>query len=116
MAHQKHWRAGALHLFLGKVGQLLHQVRPVAGDRVARVVAKAVHRADLEAARAQVLEQHVVGAGRKAVAVGENKVRHVEKAGAPALERQAGRRICKGWSMCAAPRRASHCATALPAA
>ena len=79
MAHHEHRRAGALHLLLGEVGQLLHQVRPVAGDRVARVMAKAVHRTDLKTARTQVLEQGAVGACRKAVAVRKNKVRHGKK-------------------------------------
>ena len=65
-----------LHLLLGEVGQLLHQVGPVAGHRVLRVVAKAVDRPDVKAALAQVPKQDVVGASREAVAVRENNSGH----------------------------------------
>jgi len=68
--------SGCAHLFGGELGQLLDQVRPVVGDRKARVVAKAVHCADVETALAQVVKQHTVGARGKAVSVGENDLCH----------------------------------------
>ena len=75
-AHQVHRATGGAHLFGGELGQLLDQVRPVVGDRKARVVAKAVHCADVETALAQVVKQHTVGARGKAVSVGENDLCH----------------------------------------
>src|SRR5574343_1051631 len=74
MTDQKGRRADPVGLRLGKVNQLLHQMRPVVGDRVARVMAKLVQSLDLQAAAAQLGEQHPVGAGRKAVGVGEDEV------------------------------------------
>jgi len=72
MADQEGRLAGFFYFLAGKVGQLLHQVRPVAGDRVAWVVAEFFNRLDLKTPRLQALEQHAVGAGRKAVAMGKN--------------------------------------------
>ena len=57
---------------LREIGELLHQVRPVVGDGVLRVVAEFLDRIDLEAAVAQAVEHHAVGARGKAVAVGED--------------------------------------------
>ena len=76
MAHEVHRAARGAHLFGGELRQLLHQVRPVVGDRKARVVAKAVYRADIEPALAQVVKKHAVGARGKAVSVGENDFCH----------------------------------------
>jgi hypothetical protein len=69
MPHQKHRRTDPIHLGLGKVLQLLHQVRPVAGHRVTGVVAKLVDGGHLHAALPQVLEQKPVGSSAKAVGV-----------------------------------------------
>jgi hypothetical protein len=72
MANQKHRLTGFFDGFGAEVGQLLHQVWPVAGDGVTRVVAEFFNRLDLETTRFQALEQDTVGAGGKAVAVGKN--------------------------------------------
>jgi len=45
VAHQPGAVAMPLDLGCGEVGKLLHQMRPVAGDRVARIVAKLLQRA-----------------------------------------------------------------------
>ena len=54
---------------LGKVGQLLHQVRPVVGDGVGRVVAELVDGMDFKATLAQALEHQAIGATGEAVAM-----------------------------------------------
>lgn len=72
MADQKGRLAGLFNFLAGKVGQLLHQVRPVAGHGVAGVMAEFFNRLDLKTPCLQALEQHAVGAGRKAVAMGKN--------------------------------------------
>ena len=56
----------------GEVDELLHQVRPVVGHGVARVVAKFFNRFDAKAACAQRVEHDAVSAGGKAVAVSKN--------------------------------------------
>ena len=55
-----------------EVGQLVAQARPVAGDRVARVGAEARRRLDAPAGGSPHVEQRLVGAGGKAVRVGED--------------------------------------------
>nr|ART89648.1 hypothetical protein [uncultured bacterium] len=76
MADQEGRFAGLVDLARGKVVQLLHQVRPVVGDRVLRRMPELVNRLDGEAARAQVLEQHAVGGGGEAVGVREDDEGH----------------------------------------
>ena len=61
---------------LGEIGQLLHQVRPVVAHGVLRVVPEFLDGVDVEAAVAQTVEHHPVGAGGKAVAVRKNDRRH----------------------------------------
>ncbi len=61
------------HQRLGKVFELLHQVRPVVRHRVGGVMAKAWQRMHSKAARTQLGEQVVVGSGWKAVGVGKNQ-------------------------------------------
>jgi len=72
MTRQKNWLAHTGHLGLHKVTQLLHQMRPVVGDGVLRVVTKLLDGTNREAARLQAFEQNAVGAGRKTVGVGED--------------------------------------------
>jgi hypothetical protein len=55
-----------------KVGQLLHQVGPVVGDRVLGVMTKLLDGIELKAALAQVFEKHAVCAGWETVAVRED--------------------------------------------
>ncbi|MCY1542572.1 hypothetical protein D9M68_783270 [compost metagenome] len=76
MADEKHRAARAVGTQLGEVGQLLHQVRPVVGDGVLRVVPEFLDGVDLEAAAAQAVEDDAVGARGKAVAVREHDGRH----------------------------------------
>ena len=66
---QEHRLTDAIGSRLREVGQLLHQVRPVVGDGVLRVVPELLDCTDREAAIAQAVEHHPVGAGRKAVAM-----------------------------------------------
>ena len=74
--------APALHQGCGEVGQLLHQVRPVAGDGVARIVTKAVNRMDVKTTFTQQGKQQAVGASRKAVGVREDQGLHARGGGA----------------------------------
>ena len=60
----------------GEIGQLLHHMGPVVGDRVARVMPEFFGCLDRKAARTQALEQDLVSAGRKTVGVGKNDQRH----------------------------------------
>jgi hypothetical protein len=72
MAHQ----VGALGRFgIDEVDQLVAQTRPVAGDGVARIVAKLRHGQHAPAGRAPQRKQLPVGAGRKAVGMGEDQGR-----------------------------------------
>ena len=54
-----------------KVRQMLQQMRPVVACRILRVVPIFVDGLHREAARAQAVEQHFVGAGGEAVGVGK---------------------------------------------
>lgn len=74
MADQEGRRRIALS-FAHKIGQLLHEVRPVVGDGVPWIVAEPVDHLDLEAALAQTFMDHPVGAAGEAVAVRENDAR-----------------------------------------
>ena len=76
VAHQPGRLPGPLYLGPGEVDQLLHQLAPIVADGVARIVAKALDGAHLEAARLEVAKQHAIGAGAKAVGVGKNKQGH----------------------------------------
>ena len=76
VAHQIRRLAGLFNFSGGKIGHLLHQMWPVAGDRVGRVVPQFVNRFDREPARAQAPEHHPVGAGGETVGVGENEQGH----------------------------------------
>jgi hypothetical protein len=60
MADQEHRAAGAVGVALCEIGQLLHQVRPVVGDGVLRVVPELLDGVDLEAAVAQAVENDAV--------------------------------------------------------
>ena len=75
VAHQVHRPRVVSHQRLGKVGQLLHQVRPVAGDGVARVVPEAVQRHHGQTMGAQAFEHLAVGGPGEAVAVAEDDQR-----------------------------------------
>ena len=86
-----------------EVGQLVAQARPVAGDRVARVGAEARRRLDAPAGGSPDLEQRLVGAGRKAVGVGEDDragrgLRQLSRpgCGSSSARRNAGRRRSAG--------------------
>ena len=71
MANQK----GGLAVGLpnaGEIGQLLHQMRPVVGHRVLRIVAVFVDGMHLESALAQVFEHQAVSAPGKTVAMRED--------------------------------------------
>ena len=72
VAHQISRLASLDRFGLREIVELRDQVRPVAGDRVARVMAELVHRLDGEATCAQVLEQYAVGRRGKTVAVRED--------------------------------------------
>jgi hypothetical protein len=63
---------GAADLGFDEVDQLVAQPAPVAGHRVAWVVAEALDRVDLEAGRTPAFEQQPVGARGKPVGVGED--------------------------------------------
>ena len=75
MPDQPHATAGGFDLLGGEVGQLLHQVRPVAGDGVGGVVAVFFDGANVKPTGFQLAEQHAVGAGGEAVAVGKDDQR-----------------------------------------
>ena len=78
MAHQVHRRVicrAPLHGLLHKVGQLLNQVRPVAGDGVARVVPEAIQCQGVKTLGLQPFQHQAVGAARKTVAVAEDDQR-----------------------------------------
>ena len=73
----------------GEIGQLLHEVRPVVRDRVGGVMAEPFDGFYREAALAQALEQHTVGAGGKAVGMGKHDQGHVVNPfGSGVLEKQ----------------------------
>jgi hypothetical protein len=72
MADQPRGLAVFFDLRRGEVGELLHQMRPVAGDGVLRVVAELLQSAHRKTACAQAAKQDRVGAGREAVAVRKN--------------------------------------------
>ena len=73
--------APALHQWLGKVSELLHQMRPVAGDGVACIMTKAFQRLHIKAALTQQRKQIAVGACGKAVGVGKDQGLHGAKNG-----------------------------------
>ena len=69
VADQMHLLAWCL--LFDEPDELVTQVRPVAGDRVRRVMAEAFDGDDAQACRAPGFEHQPVGAGRKAVGVAE---------------------------------------------
>ena len=89
VADEKGGLACLVHLATGEIGQLLHEVRPVVRDRVGGVMAEPFDGFYREAALAQALEQHTVGAGGKAVGMGKHDQGHVVNPfGSGVLEKQ----------------------------
>ena len=72
MAEQVAWLVLGLRQRVAEIDQLLHHVVPVVADRVAGIVPVLVQRMHLVALLFELVEQHAVGAGGKAVAVRED--------------------------------------------
>ena len=72
MTRQKNRFTRPVNLGLREIDQLLHQMRPVVGNRVLGVVAEFLDGFDREATRFQALEQNTISAGGKAVGVGKD--------------------------------------------
>jgi hypothetical protein len=81
VAHQIDRPAVPLDLLLDVFDQLVHQMRPVVGDRALRVMAEALHAAGLDAALAQQRKQQAIGAYGKAVGMREDHGQGVRRAG-----------------------------------
>ena len=81
VAHQIDRLAVSLDLLLDVFDQLVHQMRPVVGDGMQRVVAEALHAAGFDAALAQQRKQQAIGADGKAVGVREDHGQGVGLAG-----------------------------------
>jgi hypothetical protein len=88
VAHQIDRPAVPLDLLLDVFDQLVHQMRPVVGDRALRVMAEALHAAGLDAALAQQRKQQAIGAYGKAVGMREDHGQGVRRAG-----------VAVGWDM-----------------
>ena len=61
MADQKQRLAGLCSFFASEIGQLLNQMRPVAGDRVGWIVSEFFDGLHVESALPQAAKKHAVG-------------------------------------------------------
>ena len=81
VAYQKDGRVVGAALGGSEISQLLHQMGPIVGDRVARIVPYFFNRFNLETTLTQLIKQDTIGAGGKAVAMGEDEGRAVHARG-----------------------------------
>ena len=73
MADKPSFFACFLDQRLHEICELLHDMRPIIGDGVARVVPELVNRLNSEASFFERIEHHAIGAGWEAVAVREDE-------------------------------------------